>query len=303
MNFEFTALQVLLFVILIAVLVIAIIYFLKFRLNQQKNLKEKYASRTLSSPLEARNKYPEVDGFKLRNSILLVGIIFSLAAIFFAFNWTTYEKALDLSGYDLNVEEDIEMAPPPTTEPPPPPPPPPPPVIEEVPDEVVLDEEEQTKFQDTEVTEDEVVIAPPVDTTRKAPPPPPPPPPPKEEEIFVMAEDMPRFPGCEKESTKADKEACAQQKLMEYIYSNLKYPTIATENGIEGRVTLRFVVEKDGKVGQVEILRDIGGGCGDAAKKVIEDMNTLPDKWIPGKQGGRKVRVFFTLPVIFKLNG
>ncbi|MEZ4907379.1 MAG: hypothetical protein R2771_07010 [Saprospiraceae bacterium] len=94
MNFEFTALQVLLYFVGITVIVVAIIYILKARLNSQKNLKEKYAGKTLSSPLEARNKYPEVDGFKLRDTILLVGLVLSLAAIFFAFNWTKYEKLL-----------------------------------------------------------------------------------------------------------------------------------------------------------------------------------------------------------------
>ncbi|MGE5356244.1 MAG: energy transducer TonB [Deltaproteobacteria bacterium] len=303
MNFEFTVTQVLTFIILIAVAIVALIFILKYILNNQKDLKAKYENKDKSSLLVARNKYPEVDSFKLRNSVLLTGLVMSLATIFFAFNWTTYEKKMDLSGYDLEVEEDFEMAPPPTKEPPPPPPPPPPPVIEAVPDNQIIDEEDQPTFANQEVTVETQVTAPPVDTTRKAPPPPPPPPPEDKEEIFVMAEDMPRFPGCEDKGTKAEKEECAGKKLMEYIYSNLKYPPIATENGIEGRVTIRFVVDRDGKVGQVEILRDIGGGCGEAAKKVIEGMNNMPDRWLPGRQGGRKVKVYFTLPVIFKLSG
>ena len=302
MNFEFSVTQVLLFLILITVAIIATIHILKYFLNNQKDLKAKYEGKILKSPLIARNKYPEVDSFKLSNSVFLVGLVLSLATIFFAFNWTTYDKKIDLTGYDLQVEEDFEMAPPPTKEPPPPPPPPPPPVIEAVPDNQIIDEEDQPTFENTEITE-KTEIAEPPPPVKKAPPPPPPPPPEEKEEIFVMAEDMPRFPGCENESTKAEKEQCANNKLMEYIYSNLKYPPIATENGIEGRVTIRFVVDKDGKVGGVEILRDIGGGCGEAAKKVIEGMNNMPQRWAPGRQGGRKVKVYFTLPVIFKLNG
>jgi protein TonB len=301
MNFEFTVSQVLTFTVLIVIAIIAIIFILKYILNNQKNLKEKYEAKNKSSFLVARNKYPEVDSFKLRNSVLLLGLVMSLATIFFAFNWTTYENKMDLSGYDLEVEEDIEMAPPPTKEPPKPPPPPPPPIIEAVPDNQIIDEKDQPVFENQEITEQTEIAAPP--PAPAAPPPPPPPPPKDDEEIFVMAEDMPRFPGCEDLGTKDEKKECADKKLMEYIYKNLKYPPIATENGIEGRVTIRFVVDKDGKVGQVEILRDIGGGCGEAAKKVIEDMNSLPDKWLPGRQGGRKVKVYFTLPVIFKLNG
>ena len=75
------------------------------------------------------------------------------------------------------------------------------------------------------------------------------------------------------------------------------------ENGIQGKVTLRFVVNKKGKISDVKILRDIGGGCGEAAAKVIRSMNNMPQKWTPGRQGGRKVKVYYTLPVVFKLTG
>ncbi|HHH54845.1 MAG TPA: energy transducer TonB [Bacteroidetes bacterium] len=303
MNFEFTTMQSVLLIIFIAILVIAIIFFFKYYLNRKKDFKELYKDKKLSSPLVARNKYPEVDPFKLRKNILLFGLVASLAVIFIVFNWTTYEKKMDLSGYDLVVDEDFEIEPPRTAEPPKPPPPPPPPVIEEVPEEEILDDEEQPEFQSQDVSEDDVVEAPPEDTTKAAPPPPPPPPPPKEEEIFQIVEQMPRFPGCEDKATKAEKEQCSQQKLMEYIYANLKYPPIARENGIEGRAVIRFVVDKNGKVSDVKILRDIGGGCGEAAAKVIKSMNSMSKKWVPGRQGGRKVKVYYTLPVIFKLTG
>ena len=303
MNFEFTTVQALLLIIFIAVLVIAIIYILKYFLNKKRDLKSIYQDKKQMSPLIARNKYPEVDPFKLRKSVLLFGLVASLAVVFIVFNWTTYEKKLDLSGYDLNVDEDFEIEPPRTAEPPKPPPPPPPPVIEEVPEEEILDDEEQPEFQSQDVDVDDEVEAPPEDTTHVAPPPPPPPPPPKEEEIFQIVEQMPRFPGCEDKSTKAEKEKCSQEKLMQYIYANLKYPSIARENGIEGRAVIRFVVDKNGKVSDVKILRDIGGGCGEAAAKVIKSMNKMSKKWVPGRQGGRKVKVYYTLPVIFKLTG
>ena len=303
MNFEFSSLQSLLLIVLVAVITLGIIFVVKYLLNSKKGLKEKYQDKKLASPLVARNKYPEVDSFKLRRSVLLFGLVASLAVVFIVFNWTTYEKGVDLTGYDLTVDEDFEIEPPRTAEPPKPPPPPPPPVIEEVPEEEILDDEEPVEFADQSVDEDTEVEAPPEDTTKAAPPPPPPPPPPKEEEIFQIVEQMPRFPGCEDKSTKAEKDQCATQKLYEFIYSKLKYPAIARENGIEGKVTLRFAVDKKGKVSQVKILRDIGGGCGDAASKVIKSMNNMSKKWIPGRQGGRKVSVWYTLPVVFKLTG
>ena len=305
MNFEFTGMQALLLIVGLAILTIVIIVALKYFLNSRKDLKSKYAKKKLASPLVARNKYPEVDSFKLRNSILLFGLVASLAIVFIVFNWTTYERKLDLSGYDLTVEEDFEMEPPRTAEPPKPPPPPPPPVIEEVPETEILDDEEQPEFQSTEVDEDTEVEAPPEDTTtvKAAPPPPPPPPPKQEEEIFSVVEQMPRFPGCENEKTNEARDQCSKQKLLQYIYKNLKYPAIAKENGIQGRVVLRFVVNQQGKISDIQILRDIGGGCGEAAAKVIRSMNNMPQRWIPGRQGGRKVKVWYTLPIVFKLTG
>ena len=304
MNFEFSSMQTTMLVVFIALLVIGIILVVKYLLNNKKGLKAKYENKKLASPLVARNKYPEVDAFKLRRSVLLFGLLASLAVVFIVFNWTTYDKKMDFSSYDLTVDEDFEIEPPRTAEPPKPPPPPPPPVIEEVPEEEILDDEEQPEFQSMDTDVDEEVEAPPEDTTVKAaPPPPPPPPPPKEEEIFQIVEQMPRFPGCEGKKNKAEKEQCATQKMYEYIYDKLSYPTIAQENGIEGKVTLRFAINKKGKVSKVKILRDIGGGCGDAAKKVIESMNNMPEHWVPGRQGGRPVSVWYTLPVVFKLTG
>lgn len=121
-------------------------------------------------------------------------------------------------------------------------------------------------------------------------------------EIFTLAEHMPRFPGCEDKSNEKDKTECSTKKLMEYIYANIKYPVEAIKNDIQGRVTLRFTVNTDSTISNIEVLRDIGGGCGEEAKRVIESMNSLPVKWIPGSQGVRNVNVWYTLPIVFKLN-
>ncbi len=102
---------------------------------------------------------------------------------------------------------------------------------------------------------------------------------------FVTVEQMPSFPGGEVE-------------MQKFIRDNLKYPVIAQENGIQGRVTIRFVVTKDGTISDVQVLRGIDSSCDKEAVRVVKAM----PKWIPGKQNGRNVPVYFTLPVIFKLN-
>ncbi|HMT69476.1 MAG TPA: TonB family protein [Saprospiraceae bacterium] len=125
-----------------------------------------------------------------------------------------------------------------------------------------------------------------------------------ENEIFKVVEMMPRFPGCEGiTGTIKEKEQCAQVKMLEYIYQNLKYPQLARENGVEGTVVLHFVIAKDGYIDDIKIVRDIGAGCGDAAASAVDSMNDMNERWIPGTQRGRKVRVLYTLPVKFKLEG
>jgi len=118
--------------------------------------------------------------------------------------------------------------------------------------------------------------------------------------IFKVVEEMPRFPGCEDmDGTAKEKEECAKQKMLEFIYSNLKYPANARDQEVEGMVVIRFVVEKDGSITESKILRDIGAGCGTESQRVVDTMPT----WIPGKQKGKAVRVRYTLPVKFKLEG
>ncbi len=107
-----------------------------------------------------------------------------------------------------------------------------------------------------------------------------------QEEAFRVVEEMPEFPG-------------GDQELLKFLYSNIKYPPIAAENGIEGKVTLSFIVEKNGSVSNVKVLRGIGGGCDEEAMRVLRTMPA----WSPGKQGKVAVRVYYTLPVVFKLQG
>ncbi len=104
------------------------------------------------------------------------------------------------------------------------------------------------------------------------------------ERPFIGAEQMPQFPGGEKE-------------LMSFISKNLKYPAVPAENGIQGRVVIRFVVSKTGDVTDVQILKGLDPSCDKEAVRVVKAM----PKWIPGRQNGRTVPVYYTLPVTYRL--
>ncbi len=107
---------------------------------------------------------------------------------------------------------------------------------------------------------------------------------PEVEKPYEAVEQMPQFPGGDAE-------------LMKYIYDNLRYPAVAQENGIQGRVILRFVVSKTGAIENVQVLRSPDPSLEKEAIRVVKSM----PKWIPGKQNGNNVPVYFTLPVQFKL--
>jgi len=288
-----------LYILGIVALVFALIYGFRYVLKQRfgQDFKEKYAAG-FSSPLIGRAKYPDVDTFSNTGVFFRFGLAVALAVVLLAMSWTQYDTVVYIPDDAMELDEDIEIEPPRTAEPPPPPPPPPPPVIEEVPEEEIF-EEEDVEFMDQTVEEETVIEE---ELYVEAPPPPPPPPEPEIEEIFKVVEQMPRFPGCDDAGgSNEEKYACAQKKLLEYVYKNVKYPAIARENGIQGGVVVQFVVEKDGSISDIRIARDIGAGCGEEALRVVQSMNNMPQKWTPGKQRGKSVRVQFTLPIKFKL--
>ncbi|MEL6656509.1 MAG: energy transducer TonB [Bacteroidota bacterium] len=146
-----------------------------------------------------------------------------------------------------------------------------------------------------------ILLSSPVIGQIESPPPPPPPPPPPAEEIFVVVEQMPMFPGCEDEKNAQKRKSCAQEHLLRYVYENLEYPTIALENGVEGTAIVQFVVQEDGTLDQIKMIRDPGAGIGTAAVALVEKMNTDEIRWIPGKQRGNAVPVRFNLPIRYKL--
>ncbi len=119
-----------------------------------------------------------------------------------------------------------------------------------------------------------------------------------EDEIYKVVEVKPVFTGCEDIEDEAKRIECGRNEMLQFINDNLKYPNEAKQNEIEGTVYIIFVIEKDGSVTNPKIIRDIGGGCGDEAIRIVK----LMPKWVPAKHEGRKVRMQFNLPVKFKLD-
>ncbi|HOI31583.1 MAG: energy transducer TonB [Bacteroidales bacterium] len=220
-------------------------------------------------------KSPKAD---LENKKILmrqIGLIIALAVVFFAFEYRSYDKrTLDLMERSVeDIPEEIIPITEQKVKPPPPPPPKQVTVLQVVEDDVEVEDEIVIDVEVDQETEIEVYVPPVMEEEEVV-----------EAEIFTVVESMPEFPG-------------GPAKMMEYIAKNIKYPAMARESGIQGRVFVNFVVEPDGSVSKVKVLRGIGGGCDEEAVRVVESM----PKWTPGRQRGKAVRVSFNLPVRFTL--
>ena len=206
---------------------------------------------------------------------VLMGLVFTLSLVFVALEWTEREVTkYEVNDTDFLFEEEVEIQQ--TSQETPPPPPPP--AVQEVEVLNVVEDNVETETIEvsTEENEQEVVIAAPVEAPVEEE---------EEEVVFVIVESMPEFPG-------------GQQALFKYLSENVKYPVIAQENGIQGRVICQFVVNKDGSIVDVEVVRS--GGDPSLDKEAIRVIKSMP-KWKPGKQRGKPVRVKYTVPVNFKL--
>ena len=228
--------------------------------------------------MEAK-KSPKADLEKSKIVFWEIGMIAILAVALLAFNWRNYDnevKEVSLRTVESEVEETVINTQEQET------PPPPPEEIEQVATDLTVVENDaeienevgiinaddnankaQEEYIPVEVVEEEQE---------------------EEEEIFMSVEEDPEFPG-------------GLEALSKYLAENIQYPQLAKENNITGRVYVTFVVEKNGTVGNVKILRDIGGGCGAEAVRIVKSM----PKWKPGKQRGQAVRTQFNLPVGFYL--
>lgn len=220
-----------------------------------------------------------------------IGLIVSLAAMLLLFNWASVEQAWE-APVTYNPEWDrvqtIDDVVPQTRQRTFAPPPPDvqlsqAPLAGNI--ETVLNEIMETDMASTELNADRDIalpagaftgespsIAVPDDRTRD------------ESEIFVVVEEMPAFPG-------------GDPKLLEYLYKEMRYPSLALESRIQGLVVVQFVIDENGKILNPTVTRGIGGGCDEEALRVVRAM----PNWKPGKQRGRPVKVRYNLPVRFQL--
>ncbi len=226
-------------------------------------------------------KSPKADLENKKNLFFLLGLVISLGVILAAFEYKTAPSKAESLG-QIQVQEVEEEIIPITREQEvqPPPPPPPPQVVEVlniVDDDVDIHDE--LMIEDTEATADMMIDVAPVISTQAV----------EEEEeeeaqVFFIVEDMPEFPG-------------GELALRQFIANAIKYPVIAQENGIQGRVYVTFVVNTDGSIADAKIARGVDPSIDKEALRVV---NTLP-KWKPGKQRGKPVRVSYTVPINFVL--
>ena len=224
-------------------------------------------------------KAPKANIETQKTTFFLMGLVVALAVLFVGFEWSSTISKLDenVVVQDVMAEEEIEITQRDPT--PPPPPPPPEPELPEIID--VVEEKVENKIDLSSLEDDQSKAQ--VQTYT-----PPPPPKPVEEEatdeIFVVVEKQPEFPG-------------GSSALMKFLSDNIKYPVIAQENGIQGRVITNFVVERDGSISDVQVIR---GQDPSLDKEAVRVIKTMP-RWTPGQQRGKPVRVRFTLPVVFRL--
>jgi len=229
-------------------------------------------------------KNPKADISRNSGLYFVIGLTVVMVLVLSALEWKKYDKSQD---YDIaiNVDEDLDEEVPMTEQiktPPPPPPPAAPEVIEVVEDE---EEVEETIIEDTE-SDSEEEIAEVEDIVAEE----------MEEDIsvpFAVIEDVPVFPGCERAS---NKKQCFQEKMQAHIRKNFRYPEIAQEMGVQGRVNVMFVIQKDGSIGDIRMR----GPDKNLEAEAMRIIKKLP-KMTPGKQRGRAVKVPFSIPITFRL--
>ena len=224
-------------------------------------------------------KSPKANLEDKRLTYILIGFVVALSVIFVAFEWTQTEvKVHEIEEEEALFEEELQIDQTIQEETPPPPPAPEevPDVIEEI--VVVADDKEvgDIDFSSEENKDEviklvEVVVAKPEEEEDV-------------EEIFVVVEEMPEFPG-------------GSAALAKYFSENIKYPVMAAENGIQGRVICNFTVWKDGTIRDIVVVRGVDKSLDREAIRLVENM----PKWKAGKQRGKAVSCKFTLPVVFRL--
>lgn len=223
-------------------------------------------------------KSPKADLENKKMMAVLIGLVMALGIMYIAFEWSQNEITIYEEALQGPVEIDEEMVEVTFREETPPPPPPPQPetVLSDIID--IQDNEAEVETADFDSEDDadarveiQAPIAPPEEEE-------------EEQVIHIRVEKMPEFPG-------------GQDALNRYLVRNIKYPLLAQENGIQGRVVCQFVVNSDGSIVDISVVRGVEESLDKEAIRVIKSM----PKWTPGRQGGKSVRVKYTLPIRFKL--
>ncbi|MCX7861784.1 MAG: energy transducer TonB [Bacteroidales bacterium] len=222
-------------------------------------------------------KNPQVDLEKKRNLYFQIGLFFTLALVLFAFELKitpNEDNAFVVQNTGPIEEEIIPITKQEEIKTPPPPPPPVTDVLEIVENNQELTNE--VKIESTEADANTQIQAP-VEVQQEE----------ETEEVinFYVIEEKPEFPG-------------GDAAMFQWISKNIKYPEIAKENGIQGKVYVQFVIGKDGKVSDVQVVRGVDPSLDKEAIRVIQSM----PPWKPGKQRGKPVKVSFQLPINFKLS-
>ena len=223
-------------------------------------------------------KDPKADLEKRRGLYLEIGLVVILVAALVAFNVKSYDKEEKVQFERQASEEQEEIIIQTQQEELPPPPPPEAPEVttefEVVEDDAEIKTELVVNAEVTDETKNIEITPVKIEEEEEE----------EEQQIFTVVENDPEFPG-------------GMEALYKYLRENIKYPQLARDNNITGKVYVTFVVERDGSIANPRVLRDIGGGCGAEAVRVVKAM----PKWTPGKQRGKSVRVQFNLPVSFNL--
>ena len=222
-------------------------------------------------------KSPKADLESKKTTNLLIGAILTLAVLFVGFEWSERDKKVTTDSGIAEVVFEEEIIP--ITEQEQPkqaPPPPEAPKVEEVLE--IMDNDtkvEESTIQASDDTQTAVEVKyTPVEVEEEV----------EEQQIFQVVEEMPEFPG-------------GMGECMKFLSKNIKYPTISQENGVQGRVIVQFVVNRDGSIVDPVVVRGVDPYLDKEALRVIA---TMP-KWKPGKQRGKAVRVKYTVPVMFRL--
>ncbi len=231
-------------------------------------------------------KSPEADLETKRGIYSLIGLVVALTMVLVAIEWKTYERRIaDLGELEVLLQEDEVIVT--KREQKPPPPPPPPEQITVVENEVEL--EEELIMESTETSQDEIIEI--VEEEEES----------DEVLSFAIVENKPIFPGCENEKTEEDRSRCFQMKLQQHIISNFKYPEMARTLGIQGKVFINFIIEKDGSIASVSVAKSVDPLLDEAALNAVKSLNSMKGKIQPAKQRGKPARMQFTIPVNARL--